>query len=484
MDEEMMKVMGFSGFGAVKKVEKKQVKSLGPVTVLPAPAAKKTEPSPVKPPNLTVNQEQPQAGGDSDAENDSDSDESVDLTDRLPFAAACSLNDHDRSVTSISLDPAQSRLITGGRDNYVKLWDFNSMKGNFKPFKTIEPAEGSPVRDVQWGIKGDCFLVAPSNWQPMIFDRNGEEVSAYTKGDPYIRDLKHVKGHTAALTCVRWHPSDQNTFMSASFDSTVKLWDLHNRRQCKATFFTPSMGHSEKLHMTAAVFNSDGRNIISGDSGGNIRFWVAAGTQTRASLTISDAHAKGTPITSVQMSLNGHNLISRSMDDTLKLWDSRNPKKPVGVQSNLNTLHEEANCIYSPNERYVLTGTATRKDEGNGYICVFDSKTLDEVGRVQLSNSAVRLLWPSKMEQLFCGMGDGDIKVHYDPQFSTKGVILPILKAETKLTVEDYDKFIGGVEAVGEVEEEYDPVALKKARSQWTKERNATKPGLDVVLMV
>lgn len=133
-----MKVMGFSGFGAVKKVEKKQVKSLGPVTVLPAPAAKKTEPSPVKPPNLTVNQEQPQAGGDSDADNDSDSDESVDLTDRLPFAAACSLNDHDRSVTSISLDPAQSRLITGGRDNYVKLWDFNSMKGTWPSPKQRE----------------------------------------------------------------------------------------------------------------------------------------------------------------------------------------------------------------------------------------------------------------------------------------------------------------------------------------------------------
>ncbi len=160
----------------------------------------------------------------------------------------------------------------------------------------------------------------------------------------------------------------------------------------------------------------------------------------------------------------------------MKLWDTRNIKKPVAVQEDLPLFHEEANCIYSPNERYIVTGTASRNNEGPGYCCVFDGKTLEEVGKLQMPTSCIRLVWPSKLEQLFCGLGDGDVRVHYDPSFSQGGIITPLLNANKKLAVEDYDKFMGGVEASGEVLEPEDMDPANVPKSTWTRDRNLRKP--------
>lgn len=157
-----MRAMGLPmGFGMKKKATKIVLKTVPPIVHPTVPREVKRE---VRiEPAAHVNREIPEnsSSGSSD-------DEESNLLDQLPFASFCSLNDHTRTVTAMSVDPAHSRLLTAGRDNYVKLWDFQTMRGNFKPFHTIEPAEGSPIKDVQWGIKGDCFLVAPGNWQPML----------------------------------------------------------------------------------------------------------------------------------------------------------------------------------------------------------------------------------------------------------------------------------------------------------------------------
>lgn len=478
----MMRIMGFGGFGKAKKAETKNVKILDTVKVVsaaPAQAAptSKQEKQEEGEASLQKSNIQKEHEKDSSSDHDSDSDEE-DLVDRLPFAASCSLKDHEKAITSISLDGAQSRFLTAGRDNMVKLWDFSTMRGNFKPFKSVQPVDSCPIRDVQWGIKGDCFLVVPSNWQPMLYDREGRMVCSFEKGDPYLRDLKNVKGHTSTLTCGRWHPNDFNIFLTASFDSTIKVWDINNRVQCKSSLFTPAKGQSDRYGITSAIYSHDGRRVVAGDTGGLIKVWTASGTQTRADITINNAHAAGNAITSVQLSLNNHNVISRAMDDTLKLWDTRNPSKVVAVKNGLDIFNEEANCIYSPNEKYVLTGTASR-DKNPGYICVYESSSLEEIGKVEMTSSCVRLMWPARMDQLFCGLGDGSVKAFYDPNFSSGGVILPILNTNKKLAIEDYDKFVGSIDIGGEMDgERITQKDRKKMKKEWEKKREMTKPGL------
>ena len=49
------------------------------------------------------------------------------------------------AVTAIALDNAGARLLTGGHDYAVKIFDFGGMKSDAKPFRTLEVEEGHPI---------------------------------------------------------------------------------------------------------------------------------------------------------------------------------------------------------------------------------------------------------------------------------------------------------------------------------------------------
>lgn len=126
------------------------------------------------------------------------------------------------------------------------------------------------------------------------------------------------------------------------------------------------------------------------------------------------------------------------MDDTLKQWDLRKFTEPVGMANDLYIFHEEANAIYSPNERFIVAGTAGRKG-GSGKIVVYEKNTMELVKQVDCDASVVKLMWPSQLNQLFVGLSNGNIRVLYDPETSQGGVTIPLSKAPKKLAVDDYD---------------------------------------------
>lgn len=44
----------------------------------------------------------------------------------------------------------------------------------------------------------------------------------------YIQDMANTKGHVAAITGGMWHPKEDNLFISASLDGTVRQWDMNS----------------------------------------------------------------------------------------------------------------------------------------------------------------------------------------------------------------------------------------------------------------
>ena len=68
-------------------------------------------------------------------------------------------------------------------------------------------------------------------------------------------------GHTATATAVDWFPTDSGAFLSASKDSTAKLWDS-NAGALVAEFATATPSHSMRMapsaHPVAAVGCDDG----------------------------------------------------------------------------------------------------------------------------------------------------------------------------------------------------------------------------------
>ncbi|KAI8998158.1 transcription factor [Gaertneriomyces semiglobifer] len=381
---------------------------------------------------------------DEDSDDDSDDDEGAEAheADTLPISHQVGLKDHSRTVSALSVDPAGVRMVTGGRDCLVKLWDFPGMDANMRPFRSFEPAEGNPIRDVQFSTTGDQILVASSSSQMKIYDRDGSEIVEFIKGDPYIRDMRHTKGHVAALTCCRWHPFERGVFLTSSLDSTLRIWDAENKRSQTQVIVAKSRVPGGRTAITSCAYSPDGKLIVGGAADGALRIWNSAGSFLRPTHTVENAHMSGAAISSVSFSIANNLIATRAMDDTLKLWDIRKFTKPINVVSGLMNFFEETNVIFSPNDRYILTGTSVKKNEGAGKICVFERDTLNKVQEIALGNSSVvRVHWHAKLNQIFCGTGDGSVQALYDPLLSFAGVKTSVAKRPKHRAVDEVDLY-------------------------------------------
>lgn len=115
---------------------------------------------------------------------------------------------------------------------------------------------------------------------------------------------------------------------------------------------------------------------------------------TSSGQTIENAHLKGTETSGLTFSLDNHTLVSRGGDDTVKTWDTRAFKKPLSVAESLSSLNPETNVIFSPDEKYILTGTAGSKagivpgknddaqGKPGGKIVVMDRQDLKKVKEI------------------------------------------------------------------------------------------------------
>ena len=96
-------------------------------------------------------------------------------------------------------------------------------------------------------------------------------------------------------------------------------------------------------------------------------------------------------------------------------WDTRKFKKPVASIGGLPNLNAESNIIFSPDDRFVITGTAASKaaiipgrpdlDErgpaGKGRIVVLERDTLRTVRSIAVSEgSVVRVAWHPRINQV------------------------------------------------------------------------------------
>lgn len=69
-------------------------------------------------------------------------------------------------------------------------------------------------------------------------------------------------------------------------------------------------------------------------------------------------------------------------------------------------MNAEANVIFSPDERLILTGTSVKKNAGYGKIVMMNSSSLEIVRTVSVTQSSVvRVLWHDKLNQV-CSLTD------------------------------------------------------------------------------
>ncbi|KAI8809237.1 WD40-repeat-containing domain protein [Cladochytrium replicatum] len=399
----------------------------------------------------------------SDDDSDDTTDDGEDDDDILPFTHEIKLMDHTRAVCAIGLDPSGSRMVTSGRDCVVKMWDFAGMDNSLRPFKSFEPSGGNPIREMNFNLTGETFMIASAEWVPKLYHRDGNQLAEFAKGDMYIRDRRHTHGHVAALTTIKWHPSDKQTFLTAAADSTVRIWDIEDKRGQKSVIVVKSKIKGGVTPICSANFSHDGKLIaagsriksisnstnrcLQGGEDGVIRLWKVGGQYINPTYSV-EGHAAGEPITSLTFSVDNHSFLSRSTDSSVKLWDIRNFRAPVHTATSLPTSFEENNAIFSPDEQHVLTGT------DDGVLVMLSRQTFAVERRItidepppqqtsqqptkrQLKSAVLRVIWHKKLNQVIVGMSRGSVHMLYDPNVSINGAKLCAGKEPKRLHAEE-----------------------------------------------
>ena len=367
---------------------------------------------------------------DSDYSDDDDTDDSP--LSKIPFSHEVNLTHGNKAVAALALDPSGSRLASSGYDFDLKFWDFNSMDVHLNAFRTLQPVESHWVYTLQYSVTGDILLIAAGNAQPQVIDRNGHQIYECKKGDQYLVDMKNTKGHVSMVRAACWDPKNRDNFASCGNDGTIRIWDINTVKKNKHVIVLKNK-QNKKTGCTYCCFNKDGKTIFGSGEDGSIQAWDTRKMFVNTSLKNMQAHGNGSETSCLLMSYDDRTLISRGGDDTLKLWDIRNFKLPVKTANNLVTYYTSTKCVFSPDEKLILTGTSVKKGQGAGKLVFLDRENLDVVSDVPFDDiSVVSTLWHPKLNQIFVGLSDGNIKVLFDPEKSRNGVTLCVGRVKNK----------------------------------------------------
>lgn len=393
-------------------------------------------------------------GGDSDDDNsDDDSSGDDDDDDEYPVSHELLLKTHDRTVTSVSLDPSGSRLATGSLDGTIKLHDFASMTPTtLRAFRSVDPwaktssaaaeAESHPINLVEFNPQsGGVFLCVSAHPQAKIMSRDGDVLTEFVKGDMYLRDMNNTKGHVGEVTTGTWHPTDKNTCVTAGSDSTLRIWDVNNKRSQKEVIVVKSRtaGNAGRTRMTAVAWGappSGGNNVLVATAlDGSLVMYSGNGPFTRPTAEVQNAHKADTWTGGVDISSDGRMVVTRGGDGLIKLWDTRKFKQPLVSVEHPSTSDRFAmtNIKYSPNSTSIITGSAT------GHLHILNPGNLkpEHVTPITPGVPVIVVDWHAKLNQIITGSANAETHVLYNPSMSQRGAVDVMSKAPKKRHIDD-----------------------------------------------
>ncbi|MEE1835052.1 nSTAND1 domain-containing NTPase [Streptomyces sp. SP17KL33] len=159
-------------------------------------------------------------------------------------------------------------------------------------------------------------------------------------------------GHGGAVYLTSFSP-DGKYLATASYDRSVRLWDVADPSRAKA-LGRPLTGHTSWV--SSAVFAPDGRTLASAGDDGTIRMWdVRDPRAPRALGAPLDGH-DGT-IFLIAFSPDGETLASVGEDHTVRLWDVSDPAQVTALGEPLTGHSAPVRAVaFGPDGKTLATG--------------------------------------------------------------------------------------------------------------------------------
>ncbi|CAK8566692.1 unnamed protein product [Lathyrus sativus] len=276
------------------------------------------------------------------------------LQSNIPSTCKHRLQAHEGGCASILFENNSNKLITGGQDRTVKVWDTDS---------------GSLISNL-YGCLGSVLDLTITN-------DNRSVIAASSSNNLYAWDLSSgrvhhtLTGHTDKVCAVDVSKVSSRHVVSAAYDRTIKVWDL-----LKGYCINTIIFHS---NCNALCFSSDGQTIFSGHVDGNLRLW-----DIKTGKLLSEVAAHSLAVTSISLSRNGNVVLTSGRDNLHNLFDVRSLEVSSTLKAAGNRVASNwsRSCI-SPDDKHVAAGSS------DGSVYVWSASNGETVSTLKEHNSSI-----------------------------------------------------------------------------------------------
>jgi WD40 repeat protein/serine/threonine protein kinase len=302
----------------------------------------------------------------------------------LCSAELVTIQAHDRGVNTLAFSPDGQRLVSGGEEGHVKIW--NAISGaelaTLPQHGRTGPASDARligVVSVAWSPDGTRLATASADAPIHVWDPESRELMAT------------LRAHHGGTLAVAWHP-DSRRLASGGQDGVASIWNTVDGSETHVL-------HGRAGGVTAVVWSPDGSRLATAARDGYIKVWDAATGDEVLSIPDIDGVARR-----LAWSSDGRRLAAGANNGSISLVDPTNGRK-LSVfrgQSGSNS------CVaWEPGGRRLLSGGTYART-----IKIWNTddqhavRTLD--GHTGDLNTAA---WSPNGERIASGSSDGTIKI-------------------------------------------------------------------------
>ncbi len=228
---------------------------------------------------------------------------------------------HTSYVLWVAFSSDGKRLATGAESQdgkYLKVWDIATGQEQLS-LKGHTATNGG----VAFSPDGKRLVSGSSDQTVKLWDASSG------------KELRTLNGHTGQVGGVVFSP-DGKWIASACYDGTAKLWDAATGHETRTL-------RGQQGGVSSVAISPDGKRLVTGNSDQTVRVWDISGVKpipvrsgdppSNPRSTIKPVTISGAPVSltlqspargfsSVAFSSDGQRLVTSSLDQTVRVWDS------------------------------------------------------------------------------------------------------------------------------------------------------------------
>jgi COMPASS component SWD2 len=246
--------------------------------------------------------------------------------------------DNTAAINSVDFSGDGEYLVTSSDDESIRL--YSCAKGD--------------KRKTSYSKKYGVGLVRFTHHSPAVIcasKNKWDETLRYLSlhDNQYIR---YFRGHRDKVVCMDMCPKD-DTFLSASLDRTVRLWDLRSP-------VAKGLLNTKEIIRPCAKFDPSGLIFVAATKNKTLKLFDVRAYDKGPFATFNGIYDDDAEITAMDISADGKHLLVSTNQSTIYMIDAFDGSREVYFKGHTST-GPDTHATFSPDAKYVLSGSETGK---------------------------------------------------------------------------------------------------------------------------